>query len=143
VREWLVRACFVALIWSAAAVAIALAFSTNLSLRDLFGWFVAPWFWLAAMLPISVGGRLLRAHYGRTQGFILGSRLSLSLVLMAISPAAIVVVIIGFALQHFPTFAGGMAVAAVAGWAGLRLAVASCRNMRADIAYDVTGKPDG
>lgn len=142
VREWQVRASFVAMIWSIAAVAVGVGFSTDFSLRDLFGWFVTPWFWLAAMLPFSVGGRLLRAHYGSTQGFVLGSRLFLSLVLMAISPAAIVVMMIGFMLQHVPTFAGGMAVAAVAGWAGLRLAVASCGNMRADIAYDVTGKPE-
>lgn len=142
VREWQVRASFVALIWSIAAVAVALGFSTDFSLRDLFGWFVAPWLWLATMLPFSVGGRILRAHYGSTKGLDVGSRLFLSLVLMVISPAAIVVVMIGFALEHFPTFAGGLAVAAVAGWAGLRMAVASCGNMRADIAYDVTGKPE-
>lgn len=142
-REWQVRAIFVALIWSVATVAVALGFFTELSVRNLFGWFVAPWCWLAAMLPFSVGGRLLRAHYGRAQGFILGTRLLLPLALMAISPAAIVVVIIGFALRHFPTYAGGITVAAVAGWAGLRLAVASCGNMRADIAYDATEKPQG
>jgi hypothetical protein len=142
VREWQVRASFVALIWSIAAVAVALVFLTNPSLRELFGWFIAPWFWWAAMLPFSVGGRLLRAHYGSTQGIDLGSRLFLSLMMMAISPAATVVVFIGFALRHFPTFAGGMAVAAVAGWAGLRLAVASCRNMSADIAHEGVGKTE-
>ena len=142
-REYQVRACFVALISSIAAVATAPAFSTNPSLREIFGWFMAPWLLLAAMLPFSVGCRLLRAHYGSTQGFIVGSRLFLSLVVMAISPAAVVVVIIGFELRHFPTVAGGLVVAAFAGWVGLRLAVATCGNMMADIAYDVAGKPQG
>jgi len=62
---------------------------------------------------------------------------------MAISPAAVVVGIIGFWLRHFPTFAGGMGVAAIAGWAGMRMAVANCGHMRADIAYDVAGNPQG
>jgi Flp pilus assembly pilin Flp len=141
VKEWLVRASFVALIWSIAAVAAALIFLNNPSLRELLGWFIAPWLLWAAMLPCSVGGRLLRAHYGSTQGIVLGSWLFLSFMMMAISPAAIVVAIIGFALRHFPTFAGGMAFAAVAGWAGLRFAVASCRNLKADVAYEAAGKP--
>lgn len=140
VREWLVRASIVALIWSIAAVALALTFSTNDSLRELFGWFMAPWLWFAAMLPFSVGARLLRAHFGHTQGINVGSRLFLSFLMMAISPAAVVVVIIGFALQHFPIYAGGIATAVVTGWVGLLLAVKSCGNMRADITYDMAGK---
>lgn len=140
-REWQLRACLVASIWSIATVATALAFVENAAPRDFCGWILSPWFLFAAMLPFSVGGRLLRAHYGKTQGFILGARLLFSLGMMVISPAAVVVGIIGIALQHFPVFAGGMAVAFITGSVGLRMAVASCGNMRNDITFDAEGEP--
>src|SRR6476646_8656349 len=63
VREWWPRACLAASIWSVASVASALAFVDNPSLRDLVCWMLVPWFLFASMLPFSVGGRLLRAHY--------------------------------------------------------------------------------
>jgi hypothetical protein len=137
-REWQMRACLVGLMWSVATVAAALAFTQNSSLRNLVICGFVPWLLLASLLPFSVGGRLLRAHYGSPQGFVLGTRLLFSLVFMVISPAAAVVGIIGSALGNFPILTGGLVIASITGLAGLRLAVASCGNMRTDIAFNVT-----
>jgi hypothetical protein len=142
-KEWLVRASVVALLWSLAAVAAAPAFAVEVGFRNLFGWFMTPWLWLAAMLPFSVGTRLIRAYSGQLRGAHASSRVFVSLVLMAISPAAIVVVVIGFALRHLPAFAGGIAVAVIAGWAGLRLALAICGDMRFDAAPAAMQDPQG
>lgn len=142
-KEWLIRASVVALVWSLAAVAVAPAVLTESGFRNLFAWFMTPWLWLAAMLPFSVGSRLIRAYSGQLRGAHASSRVFVSLLLMAISPAATVVVVIGFALRHLPAFAGGIAVAAIAGWAGLRLTLAVCRDMRFDAAPAGMQDPQG
>lgn len=133
-KEWLIRTPVVALLWSLAAVAVAPAFPVEIGFRNLFAWFMTPWLWLAAMLPFSVGSRLIRAYSGQLRGAHASSRVFLALLLMAVSPAATVVVVIGFVLRHLPAFAGGIAVALVAGWAGLRLALVVCGDMRFDAA---------
>jgi hypothetical protein len=142
-KEWYVRGPVVALVWSFAAVAVAPALLAEAGFRSLFAWFMTPWLWLASMLPFSVGSRLIRAYSGRLRGTHASGRVFLALFLMAISPAAVIVVVISFALRHLPGFAGGMAVAAIAGWVGLRLALAVCGDMRFDAAPAEAQDPQG
>lgn len=135
IREWLVRGAWTALIWSLAALAVGAIFAVEpMGFRYLFGWFMIPWLWLGAMMPVSVGGRLLRSCSGPLRGAHASSLVFVALLLFGLCAVATFATIIAFWQRYLPVFAGGIAVAFIAGWAGLQLALGIAGNMRLDAA---------
>lgn len=135
IREWVVRGAWTAVIWSLAALAVGAIFAVEpLGFRYLFGWFMVPWLWLAAMMPLSIGGRLLRACSGPLRGTHASSMVFVALLFFGLCAVATFATILAFWQRYLPVFAGGIAVAAIAGWAGLQLALTVAGNMRLDAA---------
>jgi hypothetical protein len=132
-KEWIVRSTWIALLWT---VAILLG-RNGIAPHGSFSWLMAfaalPWLLLAALFPLSVTHRLVRAVSGpifRTHGL---SRVLPALASAAMGLIAVGVAFLGIGAGKFLITLAALAIAALFIALSLWLTLQRCRGMQLDI----------